>query len=221
MGLLCGFRTEGQVLETWGHNIWALGTIYFVFQTRYLLENICCLQGHLVFVTRAWNFLTSQQDKRVSLFSSFLSCVHILVPCFLSVSKPLVKSCHRKRWRKVSPATGCLLWQYQQVACRKDDFLSTIPVISFYFPNEHQYEAQLSKSPRSSHLPVKDTPIFFKKSVWSCQGLMYLLHKQIIHVSKTIYLCSVLHLGSWLFSHSPCIQSLVSRLCRYGKWWNL
>lgn len=69
--------------------------------------------------------------------------------------------------------------------------------------------------------PCQGYPHFFLKSVWSCQGLMYLLHKQIIHVSKTIYLCSVLHLGSWLLSHSPCIQSLVSCLCRYGKWWNL
>lgn len=145
-------------------NIWALGTVYFLSRKRCLLENICCLQGHLVFITCARNFLTSQQDKRVSLFSSFLSCVPIIVPCFLSVSKPLVKSCPRQRWRKVSMARGCLLWQCQQMACRKDDFLNTIPVISFYFPNKHQHKTQFSKSPRSSHLPTKDTPIF-KKSI--------------------------------------------------------
>lgn len=85
-----------------------------------------------------------------------LLCPHhcsLLSVCF----KPWVKSCHLKRWRKVSMARGCLLWQCQQMTCRKDDFLSTIPVISFYFPSEHQYKTQLSKSPRSSHLFTKIT----------------------------------------------------------------
>lgn len=89
---------------------------------------------------------------------------------------------------------------------------SAIPVICFYFTNNHQYKDQIQVS-LDCHIPLPNT-LSLKKIICSCQCLMYLLYKLMIYISnsKIIYLCSGLQFGSWLFPHSPCIENLVLSL---------